>query len=393
MENLSNSQGVLNIKPFQDNVIKVAYLIDTISSDTAGTEKQLLETIRRIDKNAFEVCLVCLRESDWMRNNELPCSCYILSYQGFFSFSFPKVVRRLARIIGDKKIQIVQTFFEDSIFVAWAGSFFAKQPAVLLSSRRDMGLGNQNQPWYHRIYTLLLPLVNKRFSGIIANSQNVRQYAAKREKTPAYKIKVIYNGTSIPERPSYIPSIFQKNKADIWIGVVASLTPVKRHDLLIRAYSIIKMSIPESKIHILFLGEGKERDKLQNLAKRLKVEQNIHFAGAVKDVAAYLYQLDIGVLCSDREGLSNAILEYMACGLPVVATRAGGNTELVDNENGICVPAGDAITLADALLKLIGSKDLRKKMGAASIAKIKQSFSWHRTMTDLEAYYKLKALF
>jgi glycosyltransferase involved in cell wall biosynthesis len=376
------------IKRYLEKLIKVAYVIDTITSDTAGTEKQLLETIRRIDKNAFEVCLVCLRESDWMRNNELPCSCYILGYQGFFSFSFPKVVRRLAGIISKKQIQIVQTFFEDSIFVAWAGSFLAKQPAVLLSSRRDMGLGNQNQPWYHRIYTLLLPLVNKRFSGIIANSQNVRQYAAKREKTSADKIKVIYNGISIPERPPYIPPIFQKNNKDVWIGLVSSLTPVKRHDLLIKAYAIIKTAMPKSNVQILFLGAGKERDKLENMVRRLKVEKNIHFAGAVNDVAAYLYQLDIGVLCSDREGLSNAILEYMACALPVVATHAGGNTELVDKENGICVPVDDVDALAGALLQLIENKDMRKKMGAASIAKIKQSYSWHKTMTDLEAYYK-----
>jgi len=323
----------------------------------------------------------------------LPCPCYILGYQGFFSFSFPKVIKRLARIISEKQIQIVQTFFEDSVFVAWIGSFFTKQQPVLLSSRRDMGLGNQNQPWYHKIYTLLLPLVNKRFSGIIANSRNVRQYAAKREKTSINKLKVIYNGVIIPERPSYIPSIFQKNNDDIWIGVVASLTPVKRHDLLIRAYSIIKMSMPKSKIHILFLGEGKERGKLENLAKRLKVEENIHFAGAVKDVAAYLYQLDIGVMCSDREGLSNAILEYMACGLPVVATKAGGNTELVDEENGICVPTDDVDALAGALLQLIENKDMRVKMGAASIAKIKQSFSWQKTMTELESYYKLRVWF
>ena len=373
----------------QNSIIKVAYLIDTISSDTAGTQKQLLETILRIDKTAFDVSLICLWESDWMRNNKLPCSCYILCYQGFFSFSFPKVVRRLTQIIDEKQIQIIQTFFEDSIFVTWIASFFTKQRTILLSSRRDMGLGNQNQPWYHKLYTLLLPFVNKRFTGIITNSKQIRKYAAKREKTSANKIKVIYNGVAIPEKSSHIPSIFQKNNGDIWIGLVASLTPVKRHDLLIKAYANIKTGIPKFKIHILFLGEGKERIKLENLVKNLQIEQNVHFTGAVKDVTTYLHQLDIGVLCSDREGLSNAILEYMACALPVVATKTGGNTELVDKKNGICVPTDDADALANALLQLIENKDMRRKMGTASFAKIKQSFSWQKTMTELESYYKL----
>lgn len=368
-------------------MIKVAYLIDTIISDTAGTEKQLLETIHRIDKTSFDVCLICLWESDWMRNNELSCPCLVLGYQGFFSLSFPIVIRRLAQIVAEKQIQIVQTFFEDSIFVAWLCNLFTKQP-VLLSSRRDMGLGNQNQPWYHRIYTLLLPFVNKRFTGIIANSKQVRKYAAKREKTSVDKIKVILNGVTIPERPRYIPAIFRENDGDVWIGLIASLTPIKRHDLLIKAYTIIKTAIPKSKIQILFLGEGKERDKLEKLAKKLQVEKNIHFAGAVKDVSAYLYQLDIGVLCSDREGLSNAILEYMACGLPAVATKVGGNTELVDKENGICVPPDDVEALASALTLLIDNEDMRKKMGMASLAKIKRSYSWCRSMSELEAYYK-----
>ena len=366
----------------------MAYLIDTIASDNAGTEKQLIETIRRIDRTSFEVSLICLWESDWMRNNKLPCPCLVLGYQGFFSLSFPIVIRRLAQIVAEKRIQIIQTFFEDSIFVAWIGSLFTKQRTVLLSSRRDMGLGNQNQPWYHKIYTLLLPFVNKRFTGIIANSKQVRKYAARREKISVNKIKVIYNGVTIPERPRYIPSIFRKNDGDIWIGLVASLTPVKRHDLLIKAYTIIKTAIPKSKIQILFLGEGKERDKLENLVKRLQVEKNIHFAGVVKDVAAYLYQLDIGVLCSDREGLSNAILEYMACALPVVATKVGGNTELVDKENGICVLPDDVEALAKALSQLIENEDMRKKMGTASLAKTKRYYSWHRSMAELESYYK-----
>jgi glycosyltransferase involved in cell wall biosynthesis len=369
-------------------MIKVAYLIDTIISDSAGTEKQLLEIIRRIDRTSFDVCLICLWESDWMRNNELPCPCLVLGYQGFFSLSFLTVIRRLVGLIAEKQIQIIQTFFEDSIFVAWTGSFFTKQQIVLLSSRRDMGLGNQNQPWYHKIYTLLLPFVNKRFAGIIANSKEVRKYAARREKTSVNKIKVIYNGVTIPEKPRYIPSIFRENDGNIWIGLVASLTPVKRHDLLIKAYAIIKTAIPKSKIQFLFLGAGKERDKLENLVKRLQAEQNIHFAGAVKDVAAYLYQLDIGVLCSEREGLSNAILEYMACSLPVVATKVGGNTELVDKENGICVPTDDVGSLANALLQLIENENMRKKLGASSLSKIQRSYSWHRSMTELESYYK-----
>ena len=77
----------------------------------------------------------------------------------------------------------------------------------------------------------------------------------------------------------------------------------------------------------------------------------------------------------------------MACGLPVVATSVGGNIELVDAENGICVPPGDYLALAAALQKMIDNPQLRKSLGAGSLKKIQQSFSWEKSMAELETYY------
>ncbi|MCI5119825.1 MAG: hypothetical protein D3908_01270, partial [Candidatus Electrothrix sp. AUS4] len=179
-------------------MIRLAYLIDTISCDTSGTEKQLLEIIERIDKKRFIPHLVCLRESDWMREHSLPCPYTVLAYNGLLKMSLPRVVNKLRRVIVDQKIQLVQTFFEDSIFVAWLATGLGRRNVVLLSSRRDMGLGQGNHPWYHQLFGVLLPFVNKSFDGIVANSYQVREYVTKREKTPQKKIEVIYNGVSFP---------------------------------------------------------------------------------------------------------------------------------------------------------------------------------------------------
>ena len=98
--------------------------------------------------------------------------------------------------------------------------------------------------------------------------------------------------------------------------------------------------------------------------------------------------MDIGVLCSDREGLSNAsTLEYMAAGLPVVATSVGGTPELVDQSNGACTPAGDPAGLARALASLVSSPELRKSKGYISLQRARSHFSWEKSIAETEAYY------
>lgn len=369
-------------------MIRLAYLIDTIACDTSGTERQLLETIRRLDKNFFDVKLICLWQSKWMAENELPCPCCILNYRGFIKPSFPGVIKRLAQFIKKNKIQIVQTFFQDALFVAWLTSFFVKPTPVLLSSRRDIGLGIHNLPWYHRLYDLILPLVNKRFAGIIANSNKIKKYMARHERVPVDKIIVIPNGIDLPFKKSLPPPVFSIGEKCVWIVITASLSPVKRHDLFLKALAEIKQRDKTINFRAILLGDGPQRKKIERLTEDLDLVNYIHFEGAVKNVAAYLQHSDIGVLCSDREGLSNAIIEYMAHGLPVVATAVGGNVELVDATNGFYVPPGDHRALANALLKLLKNKELRKSLGEKSLQKVKAAYSWKKTMEQCATCYQ-----
>lgn len=380
--------GIVEKNTGEDKRIRIAFLIDSITCDTAGTQKQLLETIRRLDPERFAPCLICLSSSEWLAQNEIPCFCLVLGYQGFIKWSFPGVIKKLVDVIRERRLQIIQTFFEDSVFVGFLAKIFSGNQAVLLSSRRDMGLGRVNQPWYHTLFTMTLPYINRYFEGIVANSEQVRLYVAQREKTKSDKIKVILNGVSIPDKSSDPPTIFLTKSKVVWIGMVASLTPVKRHDVLIRAAAELRFLGVQQEFRVLLLGEGSELDRLKSLVAEFDLENQIYFTGVVKTVSAYLQNLDIGVLCSDREGLSNAILEYMSCGLPVVATAVGGNIELVNEENGIRCPAGDYLAVARALQKLIEDSQLRETLGAGSLRKIKRSFSWSKTIAETESYYQ-----
>ena len=368
-------------------VAHVAYLIDTLSCDTAGTQKQLLETIRRLDRARYIPLLVCLWESPWMRTADLPCEVVSLGHRGFLKAGFPGVVRRLGRLFDDRAIDLVQVFFDEAIFVGWLGARASRRRPVLVSSRRDMGLGAANQPWYHRLFPVVFPLVNRDYAAIIANSEMVRRHASRRERTPLAKYRLVRNGVAFPAPGEVAAAVAGAASPVAGVACVASLTPVKRHDVLLRAWAGLPDAASAGPRHLYLLGEGPERGRLEALARTLGIEGTVTFAGAVTDVSARLAGMQLGVLCSDREGLSNAILEYMACGLPVVATAVGGNPELVDDANGVLVPPGDPDALGAAIARLLGDAAARGRLGAASRERITGQYAWDAAMNALLGCY------
>lgn len=362
----------------------VAYIIDTMSCDTAGTQKQLLETIRRLDRARYVPHLICLWESPWMRAGTIPCPVHVLGYCGFLKRTFPATVRDLGRLLDTLDIHILHAYFDEAIFVGWFGARSARRRPVLLSSRRDMGLGVANQPWYHRMFPHALSIVNRDFAAIIANSEQIKLYAAKRERTPLSKYVVLPNGVELPapvKRPSGVVSDVVR------IGIVASLTPVKRHDVLLESFARLSQEVTPDRVELVVIGDGPERHRLEAQAAALGIASRVQFVGAVTDVGHRLDALDIGVLSSDREGMSNAILEYMAHGLPVVATAVGGTPELIGPENGLLVPPGDPAAMADAIKALVVDPERRRAMGDAAAMRVRTTYSWDRSMADLLACY------
>ena len=146
----------------------------------------------------------------------------------------------------------------------------------------------------------------------------------------------------------------------------------------------------------VLLGDGPERPRLRALAGDLVARGVVEFVHPGLEVLPFVREADVGVLMSNEaqhtEGCSNAIMEYMACGLPVVCSPGGGNPELVvDGETGVLVPAGDRDALAGALRRLAADRILARRMGEAGRARLKRSFTVERLVEDLERVY-LEAL-
>jgi len=366
-------------------VIKVAYLIDILYSDRGGTERQLVGTLKRLDRSVVEPTLIVLRPSPWLAEASLPCPVHVLNYTGFFSWRFPGVLLELARLFFRNDFDIVQTFFEDSVFLGYMGRLFSRRRPLLLVSRRDIGLGS-GELWYHRLFRRVSPYIYRHVDGVMVNGHKIKEFVMDYAKVDASKIKVIHNGIEYPPTPRPAPALFAEHPARVWIAFAANFNPGKRHDVFLKAFARLN---PEAKgIRAALLGEGEEEKDLKSLAKDLGVADRVHFLGSIKDVPAYLQHSHIGVLCSEKEGFSNAIMEYMCSGLPVVATNVGGNVELVTKDTGLLVPVGDHKALGDALEQLAEDPAARQRLGDAARQQVEGRFSWQITVGQLQHHYQ-----
>lgn len=166
---------------------------------------------------------------------------------------------------------------------------------------------------------------------------------------------------------------------------VANLVPYKDYKTVIKALGEI-LAERKYKFQYLIIGEGPERHHLERLIKELNLQANITIAGRRKDIRCLLISADIYIHSSRGEGCSNAILEAMAAGLPIIATDTGGTSEIVEKENGICFQFKNIYQLKKSILMLFDKPDLRNRMGNNSR---KLAFEKYSATFFFQKYYKI----
>lgn len=235
------------------------------------------------------------------------------------------------------------------------------------------------------IYFFLTPLIKviwRKSASVVANSMGLKELAQKTDKNQ--KIAVIANGIDVANfRPEHS---LQKDKPFIITLGGTRITERKGINYLVEALSKLHLKYPN--IFLKLVGEGNEKENLEKLIKDLKLENFVEFVGIVsrEKIAFYYQEASLFVLPSLNEGMSNAMLEALASGLPILATKTGGTTELVtDGENGFIIKMKDADDLAQKIELLINDNDLRQKMGLASREKA-QKMSWANVAQE---YYNL----
>jgi glycosyltransferase involved in cell wall biosynthesis len=302
----------------------------------------------------------------------------IFSWNGF------RQILRLRSRINRLQIDIVHTFMVRATIV---GVLAARGSSckVILTSRRNLGY------WYTPIYLRVFRMLNRMTTRVAANSQAAKQAAIQIEGLPASRIDVLCNGVDLARfsgngDPSLLDRLRIPRSSRI-VGIVANYRPVKDLPMFIRAAGLIAARHPD--VVFLLIGQGPLRQSLETLAGQTGIREKVFFTNGEGYVPGYLPLLQLGCLTSLNEGFSNAILECMAAGLPVVATDVGGNREaVVDGVTGFLTPAGDEKIFAQRVISLLEDDDLRKKMGECGRARCAEHFSMEACVREHEKYYE-----
>jgi glycosyltransferase involved in cell wall biosynthesis len=358
--------------------VRVCFMIDELQ--TGGTETQLVALIRHLDRDHVEPYLCLLRGEDEHSRALEPADCPVLrlGVRSFRRLSALAAAWRLVRFLRRERIDVFQVYFPDSTYFGVPAAWLAGVPRIL---RTRNNLGYWMTPWHRRLGRVCDALSD----GLIANSDACRDAVIADEGLAAGRVAVLENGVDL--------SRFAENPARVGtgrVGVTANLRPVKGLDVFVRAAAAVSAAHPGATFHVA--GEGPLRPELLRLASDLGLGERVTLWGSVADVPGFLAGLDVAVLPSLTEGMSNALLEYMAAGRAIVATGVGGNVRLIeDGVNGLLVPPGDAIRLAAAVGRLLSDPALATRLGAAARRRVEECYSRPAMVRRFEAFYQAPA--
>ena len=367
-----------------DRRIRVCYVIDELR--LGGTERQLVQVASGFDPTRVDAEIWCLRDDPSRSGLPVRCPTHIL---GINRLREPRSLLRVlafARHLRRRPVDVIQTFFFDASLVGIVAGRLAGVPLVI-ASRRDLGYWHSS--WTLRWTRLLVRAADR----VLANAEAVRDSVVRMEGVPREKVDVIYNGVELPDPSDPTTRAVVRRHLGIppdrlVIGIVANLNrPVKDVGTFIRAAAGVGERMPEATF--LVVGDGPLRPELEAEAGRLGLEGRLRFVGGAGGPGEVIAALDVGVLSSLSEGLPNAILEYMAHGIPSVATAVGGVTEILeDGRTGLLVPPRNPEAMAQAILALAGSAEVRRAMGAEARRRIEANFALHNKIDEIEHYYR-----
>lgn len=305
-----------------------------------------------------------------------------------FWWNFASVARRIRCLAREEGCPVLHApLFWESVPAA-AARVLPRGPRALVCGRRNTGQFKDARRHYEWIQAAVNPIA----SAVVPNSRGVYRDTLRREKfLPRNKIFPIHNGLEVDHFAACAPADVagewpQLAGARPLVLVAAHFKRQKRHDVFLRALQVARREVPG--MRGLLLGDDRgERSAAETLARDLGLGGAVVFGGQVGDIAPYLRAADIFCLSSDFEGMPNAVLEAMAAGLPVVATRTAGVDEVVlRGRTGFLCGPGDHVGLAAMLVRAARAPGILARMGARAQDLVRQRFSMD-AMVD--AYVRL----
>ena len=369
--------------------IRVLKVLPTL--DCGGTENQVTTLSRALVDDGFDLEVACMRRVGPLVNaiteRDVPLREYPIS-----SFWNPRSIGqqvRLARHLVGRRMHIVHTY-------SFYGNVFAIPPAaavgvpVIIASVRDRGV--YLTPRQMRAQKYVCHLADR----ILVNAEAVKEWLLE-QRYPLNKIVVIRNGVDLkrfdaPPDSNRVRQQLGLAPGERMVTVVSRVTRLKGLEQFIDAASLLAPWFPT--VRFLIAGEASAGDgeyvtALKQRAEHMGVGRRVLFTGHLFDVPAVLGSAAVSVMPSLNEALSNVLLESMAAGAPIVATRVGGTPEaIVHGDTGLLVPAGDPQALSEAIARLLQEPALATTLGRAARRAAQSSFSLSRMVASTEQLYR-----
>lgn len=382
----------------KNNEKSILYIIG--SMEVGGAEQHLLNVSRQLVLRGWACEIFALDPDGPLKSSfqsaGVPVTGVELAPVFVKILAHPKLISRFRLLLAVPKLifylwlkrpGIVHFFLPAAYVIGGLASLFALYRPRRLMSRRSLNLYQLKYPLFRRMERLL----HSRMDIICGNSEAVMR-DLRAEGVPDGKLRLIYNGIDILLFNSDVGKLRKREELLIGKGalvliMVANLIEYKGHADLLNALAWIESDFPKEWVCLLVGRDDGIGDDLRKGAERLGIADKVRFLGAREDVPDLLKASDIGVLCSHEEGFSNAILEGMAAGLPMVVTDVGGNAEAVKHGvNGLVVPPRSPHELGNALLSMTDGR-LRSVMGRESEKRVQELYSLGACMESYERMY------
>ncbi len=354
-----------------------------------GAERLLLDVLRSLDSIQFESEVCCIQGRGKLANEveEMGITLHDLGRMRRKHFDFGAILA-LRRLIKERRIDLVHSHLYHANLYGRLAAWQERIPAIA-----SVHNTYSRHKWHRRLINSLLAQVSFR---VTAPSADVELAIRRYDRVAVGKIVRLINCINLDRVNSNLEVAAAKHRIgvesdDMVIGTVGRMEEQKGHNVLLHAFAALRSlpGISAGSLRLLIVGDGRLRQDTEEKARQLGIIDACRFPGSMTQMADVYRAIDVFVMPSLWEGLSLAMLEAMAAGLPLVATDVGGVRDVLgDNLHGRLVPPGDATSLAHALAELLLNTQLREELAASARQCVRNNYGIANLTCQLTQLYE-----
>lgn len=367
------------------------HVIETL--ETGGAENVVANMVNRVS-DRFQAVICCLIKSGPVAQKIHADWAVVLELGKKSAGNDFKVPFRLAAALKERRIDVVQSHNWGALCETAAAAWLAKTPVCIHMGHGPTASYSDEDPWRGPksfVRRKAERVASWRIARFIAVSDHVRREFVEEIGVPARKVELIHNGIEIAP-PAAFDQEAKRREAGLTMNhrvlcTVGRLASIKNYRFLLESLPHI-LTLAGQRVKLIMIGDGPEREVLEETVRSKDLQEHVVMLGERSDVKEWLALSDVFFLTSHYEGISIALLEAMAQGVPAVATRVGGTPEVVvDGENGRLVELNNGPELVHAAVDLLKNEDKRKCLGRRARASVENAFNLERICLRYENIY------